>query len=135
MKRTTTWLAVMVAAAATATVMAASPSSADTFPTSATATASVGWAHFDAYTQVLSIYDAHPDGYGIAVVNNRSDLANPGPYYGWNRDGYGTTVYYDLHMPNLASIRFYVCPEQDGVILSYTGRCGTTAIGYAGVEI
>jgi hypothetical protein len=133
MKRTITWLAVVVAATATATVMAASPSSAATVPTSATATSPYGWAHFDANTQVLSIYDAHSDGYGIGVINYRSDLANPGPYDGWNRDGAGTTVYYQLHMPNLAWIKFYVCPEQDGIIIVST--CGARAIGYAGVEI
>jgi hypothetical protein len=130
-KRTATWLAIMVAAATTATVVAASPSSAATVPTSATAYASVGDAHFDAYTQTLVIHDAHADGYGIAVRNFRLDLADPGPYWGWNRDGNGTYVTYQLHMPNLAEIQFWVCAEKDGLAIAST--CGPRAIGYAGV--
>ncbi|GAA5177265.1 hypothetical protein GCM10023322_01590 [Rugosimonospora acidiphila] len=131
-KRTTTWLAVTVAAVAAATVVTAGPSFAVS-PTSATATASVGYAYFNADTQVLSIHDSHADGYGIAVINYRYDLANIGPYYGWNREGSGTTTYYYLHMPPLGEIKFYVCPEQNGVVIEY--ECGSRAFGYAGTEI
>lgn len=133
MKRNTAWLSLIVAAATTVTVVAASPSFAAGGDISATATASAGWAHFDADNNVLSIYDAHPDGYGVVVVNFRSDLANPGPYYGWNRDGSGSTVHYQLHMPYGASIKFEVCSEKDGLLIG--GTCGVRAIGYAGPEI
>lgn len=134
-KRTTAWLAVMVAAAATATVVAGSPSFAATVPTSATATSSYGWVHFDADTRVLSIHDSHADGYGIAALNYRYDLADIGPYIGWNRDGNGTTTYYQLHMPYLGEIKFYACPEQDGIYIDVNHSCGQSAFGYAGGEI
>ncbi|WP_203922812.1 hypothetical protein [Rugosimonospora africana] len=132
-KRTTTWLAVTVAAATTATVVGASPSSAATVPTSVTATSPVGYAYFNADTQVLSIHDSRADGYGIAVINYRYDLANVGPYYGWNREGNGTTTYYYLHMPYLGEIKFRVCAEQDGVVLNFD--CSVNVFGYAGGEI
>jgi hypothetical protein len=137
-KRATTWLAVIVAAATTATVVGASPSfavgcSSICVPTSVTGTSTVGTAYFNADTQVLSIKDTHADGYGVAVINYRFDLANVGPYYGWNRDGYNTTTYYYLHMPYLGEIKFYVCPEKGGII--FESGCGQSAFGYAGGEI
>lgn len=146
-RRTTALLAVMGAAAA-ATVVAAGPSSAATSPTSATALSPTiaptsvtaygpggkfGYAHFDAMSQVLSIHDSHADGYGIQVANWRYDLADTGPYYGYNRDGSGTTTYYQLHMPDLGKIDIRVCGEQDGIAI--WSDCGTWVTGYAGVWI
>jgi hypothetical protein len=121
-KRTTTWLAVMVAAAATAVVVAASPSFA-TYPTTALATASVGYGYFNGDTQVLSIHDSHADGYGVAVIYYRYDLAHTGPYYGWNREGNGTTTYLYLNMPSGAEIKLYACPEKGGIVI--TSGCGS----------
>lgn len=135
-KRTATWLAITVLAATTTMVTAAGPSSAATVPTSITAYGpggKFGYAHFDADTNVLSIHDSHADGYGIAVENRRSDLANPGPYWGYNRDGNGTTTYYQLHMPSLASISFRLCGEQDGIAI--WSDCGEWVVGYSGTEI
>jgi hypothetical protein len=132
-KRTTTWLAITMAAAATAAVVAASPSSAAGGDVSATANGSAGWAFFNADTMVLSIHDSHADGYGVAVPNYRGDLGNTKPYYGWNRDGNGSTTYYYLHMPYGASIKFQVCKEQDGIAILST--CGASVTGYAGPEI
>ncbi|MGH3249796.1 MAG: hypothetical protein ACRDOI_26835 [Trebonia sp.] len=133
-KRTTTWLAVMVAAATMTTIAAASPSSASVIvPTNATAygpNGGYGYAFYNADTNVLSIHDSHADGYGIAVINWRTDLAKQGPYFGWNRDGNGTTVYYYLHMPPGTRIKFYLCAEQDGLAIGT--KCGQTVTGYAG---
>lgn len=133
-KRTMTWLAVMVASVATAMVVTASPSSAaSSGDISATANGPAGWAYFNADTMILSIHDSHQDGYGVVVPNFRSDLGNTKPYYGWNRDGYDTTTYYYLHMPYGASIKFQVCSEKDGALIG--GTCGASAWGYAGPGI
>jgi hypothetical protein len=132
-KRATTWLAVMVAAVTTATVVAASPASAIDPPGSALATSAYGTAYFNGSTMVLSIKDTHADGYGVVVVDFRSDLDPTGPYRGWNRDGYDTTTYYYLHMPYLASIKFVVCGEKDGIEISST--CGVQVTGYAEPEM
>jgi hypothetical protein len=135
-KRTTTWLTVLVAAATTATLAAAGPSfAATTKPTSITAYGPggrYGYAYYNADTNILSIHDSSADGYGIAVPNWRSDVAG-GPYYGWNRAGSGTTIYYQLRMPPLASIQFRVCAEQDGLIIP--SGCGPWVIGYSGTQI
>jgi hypothetical protein len=132
-RRITTWLAVVLAAATTATVVAASPSFAAIVPTDAYATSTVGYAYFNADTQVLSLHDSHADGYGIVAMYYRYDLANPGPYYMWNREGNGTTLYHYFNLPYLTQIKVYACPEDEGVILAY--KCGSRAFGYAGGEI
>jgi opacity protein-like surface antigen len=132
-KRVATWLAVLVAAATTATVVTASPSFAATVPTNALSTATVGYGYFNADTQVLSIHDSHADGYGVVVVYYRYDLAKTGPYYAWNREGNGTTTYVYFHMAPLAEIKIYACPEKGGIAL--TSRCGSPAFGYAGTII
>lgn len=127
MKRTMTWLAVVVAAATTITVVTASPASALT--ASAAAYGPAGWAYFDADDNILSIHDSHADGVGVVVPNYRSDLGNTKPYYGWNRDGYNTTTYYYLNMPYGASIKFQVCSESMGELIDNT--CGAPAWGFA----
>jgi hypothetical protein len=121
-KRTATWLAAMVAVTAAATVVGASPSFA-TYPTTALATASVGYGYFNGDTQILAIHDSHADGKGVAIIYYRYDLAHTGPYYAWNREGNGTTTYLYLHMPANAVIKFYACPEQGGLVL--TTGCGS----------
>jgi len=123
-KRATTRLAVVVAAAVTATVLATAPSYA-TYPTTALATASVGYGYFNGDIKVLSIHDSHADGYGVAIIYYRYDLANTGPYYAWNREGNGTTTYLYLNMRPGAEIKFYACPEKGGIIINY--ECGSSA--------
>ncbi|MFI7065311.1 hypothetical protein ACIBL3_30250 [Kribbella sp. NPDC050124] len=122
-------------------------SSATTSPTSVAPTATIaptsvtaygpggkfGYTHFDALSQVLSIHDSYADGYGIAVENWRFDLADTGPYWGYNRNGSGTTTSYQLHMPNLGKIEIRVCGEQDGIAI--WSDCGHWVTGYAGVEL
>jgi len=132
-KRTATRLAVMVAVAVTATAVAASPSFAATVPTNAVSTASVGYAYFNADTQILSVHDTHADGYGVVAKYYRYDRSNTGPYYKWNKEGNGTTTYAYLTMAPLAEIKVYACPEKGGIII--TSGCGPAAFGYAGTEI
>jgi hypothetical protein len=121
-RRIATWLAVIVAVSTTTTVVAAGPSFA-AYPTTALATASVGYGYFNGETQVLSIHDSHADSKGVAVIYYRYDLAHTGPYYAWNRDGNGTTTYLYLHMPSNAVIKLYACPEQGGIVI--TSGCGS----------
>jgi hypothetical protein len=132
-KRTTTWLAVIVAAAATVTAVSASPSFAAGAPANAQATIPGGYGYFTADGSLLTARDTKADGYGVVVVYYRYDLAKTGPYYLWDRDGNGTSRYRALQMPYGAEIKLYACPEQDGMILDY--KCGTRAFGYAGSEI
>ncbi|WP_329003021.1 hypothetical protein OHA18_07340 [Kribbella sp. NBC_00709] len=139
-QRTATRLAVVLSVVTAITVAVAGPSSAVTNApegpavsggdVSVTSTNAAGWAHFDADTNTLSIHDSHADGYGVVVVDFRSDLANPGPYRGWNREGAGTTTYYPLHMPYGATFKFVVCSEQDGLQISST--CSAQVTGSAG---
>jgi hypothetical protein len=133
MKRTVTWLAVVMAMVTTGTVLDASPSfAAGGGDISVEATSSVGWAYFNADTMVLSIHDSHADGYGVVVPNYRSDLGDT-KYYGWNRDGNGTTTYYYLHMPYGAEIEFQVCAEKGGLLIH--DDCGNQVKGFAGPGI
>jgi len=132
-KRTMTWLAVSVAAAATVTVASASPSFAAGAPANAQAKIAGGYGYFTADGEILTARDTKADGYGIVVMYYRYDLANTGPYYLWNRDGNGTSIYRSFHMPYGAEIKFYACPEQDGIILNY--ECSGSAFGYAGSEL
>ena len=134
-KRITTWLCVMVAAATTVTAVTAGPSFAANAPTDALASSTVGYAYFNAETQVISLHDSHADGYGIVAVYYRYDLAKAGPYYFWNQDGNGTTLYRYLNMPYGAKIKLYACPEKGGIILDYNYHCGQPVYGFAGGEI
>jgi hypothetical protein len=120
-KRTAAWLAVMAAATAATTVVGAGPSFA-TYPTTALATASVGYGYFNGETQILAIHDSHADGYGVVIKYYRYDLAHTGPYYAWNREGNGTTTYLYLNMPANAVIKLSACPEQGGIVI--TTGCG-----------
>ena len=125
-KRATTWMAVMVAAVTTATVVAASPSFATSYII--TATNPAGYATFNEQTGLLTIMDTHADGKGVAVPNFRSDVGNDEiEYYGWDRNGNGVPAYYQLHMAIGATISFHVCTEDDGLILAYT--CGARGFG------
>ncbi|HEY2738267.1 MAG TPA: hypothetical protein VGK45_07660, partial [Thermoanaerobaculia bacterium] len=113
MKRTMACLAVMVIAAAGATMVAPSPSFAsagDAF--SEIAGGEADFMNLNSQT-VLVVYDGRADGYGIAVENYRWDLADPGPYWGWNRGGYYTQVTYVLHMPKDGEIQFRACLEDN----------------------
>ena len=140
MRYTTRRLGPILAAAGAAAVAVAGPAAATPDvargplvsggDVSVTATNAAGWAHFDANTNTLSIHDSHADGYGVVVVDFRSDLANPGPYWGWNREGAGTTTYYHLHMPYGAYFKFVVCNEDDGLEIAST--CSQQVTGYAG---
>ena len=132
-KRTTTRLAVIVAAAATVAVVSASPSFATGSPANAQATIAGGYGYFTADGEILTARDTKADGYGVVVMYYRYDLANTGPYYLWNRDGNGTSIYRTVHMPYGVEIKLYACPEQDGIILNY--KCSASAFGYAGSEI
>jgi hypothetical protein len=120
-KRTATWLAAMVAVTAAATVAGATPSFAS-YPTTALATTSAGYGYFNAEPQIMAIHDSHADGYGVAIMYYRYDLAHTGPYYAWNREGNGTTTYLYLNMPGNAVIKMYACPEKGGLILN--SKCG-----------
>lgn len=127
LKRATIWFAVTVAAVATATVVAASPSFATSYIITETS-AGHGWASFNERTALLTIKDTNADGYGIAVKNFRSDVGNDQVMYiGWDRNGNGNYAYYQLHMPVGATISFHVCAEDDGLILSST--CGARGFG------
>ena len=124
-KRITTRLA-MVVATATVTVVPISPSYATTYPDTALATSTVGYGYFngtDPYNQVLAVHDSHADGYGVAILYYRYDLANTGPYYAWNRYGNGTTSYYYFKMRPGAAIKLYACPEKGGIVINYL--CGS----------
>jgi hypothetical protein len=119
-KRTATWLAVMVAVTATSMAVTAGPSFA--YPTTAEATSSAGYGYFNGETQILAIHDSHKDGYGVGIIYYRYDLAHTGPYYAWNREGNGTTTYLYLNMPSGTEIKIYACPEQGGLI--FESKCG-----------
>jgi hypothetical protein len=138
-KRAVAWLGAMVIAASGATVATATPAFAASdaqaachWPPTTTLT-SCGFAYFTSEvgdgTEQLAIRDEVADGYGVAVENYRYDLSNPGPYYGWNRDGADTVTYYTLHITEGALFKFRVCPEQDG--FAFEDYCGPWAYGYA----
>jgi hypothetical protein len=80
-------------------------------------------------SEELSIYDDYADGYGVAVENYRYDLANIGPYWGWNRTGAYTVVNYTMHITEGARFEFRVCPEKNGVVV--TDYCSVWANGFA----
>lgn len=123
LKRTATRLAVVAATTATIATVTAGPSFA--YPVTALATSSAGYGYFNGDVQIISIHDSHPDGYGVAIIYYRYDLAHIGPYYAWNREGYNTTTYLYLHMPAGTDIRLYACPEQGGIVLNW--ECGARA--------
>jgi hypothetical protein len=131
-KRIMVCLAVMVIAATGAAIVAPSPSFAH-LPDDAGSYIAGGDAYFDQQlycNAVLSVYDGDSDGYGIAVENYRWDPADPGPYWGWNREGAYTEVSYILHMPYEGEIQFRACLENNGVPIM--SSCGAWAYGYAG---
>jgi hypothetical protein len=63
------------------------------------------------------------------VENYRFDLANIGPYWGWNRIPSPSTVDYTLHITEGARFEFRVCAEYQGIVL--TAYCSPWANGYA----
>jgi hypothetical protein len=137
-KCTIAWLAIMVIAATGATLVAASPTFAAATTNDASATCfwslgSCGSANFTAEvsdgSEILAIWDDNADGFGVAVENYRYDLANIGPYWGWNRTPAVSVTFYTLHIAEAVRFEFRVCPEQNGVPL--TDHCGAWANGYA----
>ena len=141
LKRTVTRVAVMLAAIGGVTAVVASPSYAasdlDTWVDGIMGPLGepilFGDAHFVADAgngnEGLEISDDQTDGYGVAVENYRYDLSDIGPYWGWNRDGGGTTVNYTLHITEGARFEMRICPEQDGVV-AFT-YCSKWVNGYA----
>jgi hypothetical protein len=134
--RTMTWLAAMVVAASGATVAAAGPAFAASDASASCqwpSGESCGFAYFTSEmgdgSEQLSIRDATGDGYGVAVENYRWDLANKGPYWGWNREGTGTVTYYALNITEGARFQFRACPEQFGIVDE--DHCGAWAYGIA----
>ncbi|GAA5186732.1 hypothetical protein GCM10023322_33620 [Rugosimonospora acidiphila] len=136
-KRSATCLAVMVSAVAATTAVTASPSSAasdlDAWALCKMGIILCGDAHFvsDAGSgnERLEISDDATDGYGVAVENYRYDLADIGPYFGWNRNGAGTIVNYTLHITEGARFEMRICPEQNGAVLYQ--YCSAWENGYA----
>jgi len=78
----------------------------------------------------LEVFDDKADGHSVAVYNTRYDLADPGPYPGYNHTGKGTVKKYVLHMPEGSRIDFHVClTEGEGPPLENT--CGIPVVEYA----
>jgi hypothetical protein len=131
-------LATMVATVTGAAVLAAgpavaAPSASDAWAYCEWAGESCGYAYFTSEvgdgTERLSISDQFADGWGVAVENYRYDLANIGPYWGWNRIPSPSTVNYTLHITEGARFEFRVCAEYKGIVL--TAYCSPWANGYA----
>jgi hypothetical protein len=137
LKRGATCLAVIVSAVAATTVVTASPSSAasdvDAWALCKMGIILCGDAHFvsDAGggNERLEISDDNSDGYGVAVENYRYDLADIGPYFGWNRKEGGTVVNNTPHITEGARFEIRICPEQDAVVLYQ--YCSAWENGYA----
>ena len=81
-------------------------------------------------TELLEVFDDKADGHSVAVYNTRYDLADPGPYPGYNHTGKGTVKKYVLHMPEGSRIDFHVCLT-DGEGPPRADTCGITVVEYA----
>jgi hypothetical protein len=133
LRRTTTTLALALVTA-TAFSATASPAQADSSAKTKYygpySEAGAGSAKFVAYGEHLKITDNDADGYSVVVRNKRQDLCCTW-YEGWNHNGEGTTVDYDLNMPEGNWIQYEVCEGVFPTKLIIEKTCSDIVTDYA----
>jgi hypothetical protein len=84
-----------------------------------------GYAVFISNGEILEIHDWRADGHSVVVWNKRYDLGGNW-YQGWNPNGYGTVVRYNLEIPEGVRFDYYVCLGEYGIRATIWSTCSGT---------